>query len=133
MNSRPNSFTLIELVIVIAVLAILSAVVIITINPAEQMKSARDSRRAEELTTINKAISLYVADGGSSLGSTNTVYVSIPDSSATCANLGLPTLPTGWSYHCSTSVNLQKTDSTGWIPVNFSSISFTTPLSSLPV
>ncbi|MFA5099182.1 MAG: LamG-like jellyroll fold domain-containing protein [Candidatus Paceibacterota bacterium] len=130
---KPNSFTLIELVIVIAVLSILSAVVVITINPAEQMRSARDSRRAEELTTINKAISLYVADGGSSLGSTNTVYVSIPDSSATCANLGLPTLPTGWSYHCSTSVNLQKTDSTGWIPVNFSSISFTTPLSSLPV
>ncbi len=130
---KPNSFTLIELVIVIAIMAILATVVVLTINPGEQMKSARDSRRAEELASINKAISLYIADGGSSLGSANTVYVSIADSSATCANLGLPTLPAGWSYACSTSTNLQKTDSTGWIPINFSSITFTTPLSVLPV
>ncbi|MFA5099050.1 MAG: type II secretion system protein, partial [Candidatus Paceibacterota bacterium] len=92
MNFKPNSFTLIELVIVIAVLAILSAVVVITINPAEQMRSARDSSRMSDLQTINSAIGLYMADGGTSIGSTNTVYVSIPDSSATCANLGLPTL-----------------------------------------
>ncbi|MFA5098893.1 MAG: LamG-like jellyroll fold domain-containing protein [Candidatus Paceibacterota bacterium] len=130
--SRPNSFTLIELVIVIAVLAILSAVVVITINPAEQMRSARDSTRMSDLQTIHSAIGLYQADGGTSIGSINTVYVSIPDSSATCANLGLPILPTGWSYACSNSTNYRKTDGTGWIPVHFSDISFTNPLSSLP-
>jgi len=40
-----NSFTLIELVIVIGILAVLSATVLIVINPAEYMKSTRDSQR----------------------------------------------------------------------------------------
>jgi len=93
--SKPNSFTLIELVIVIAILAILAAVIVIVINPAEYMKSARDSSRMSDLQNIHKSIGLYQADGGATMGFANKVYVSIPDSSDTCANLGLPTLPTG--------------------------------------
>ena len=129
---KPNSFTLIELVIVIAILAILSAVVLLVMNPAEYMKSARDSSRMSDIQTIHKAVGLYQADGGTSMGSSSVVYVSIPDSSATCGNLGLPALPAGWNYSCSTSANYRKTDGTGWIPVHFSDISFTSPLSSLP-
>ncbi|MFA5099055.1 MAG: type II secretion system protein [Candidatus Paceibacterota bacterium] len=128
-----KAFTLIELVIVIAILAILAAVVVITINPAEQMKSARDSTRMSDFASIKSSIGLYLADGKTTMGSANTVYVSVPDSSATCANLGLPSLPAGWSYHCSTSANLQKTDSTGWIPINFTQISFGNVLQSLPI
>jgi len=95
MGTKPNSFTLIELVIVIAILAILAAVVVLVINPAEHMKSARDSSRMSDLQNIHKSIGLYQADGGATMGSASTVYVSISDSSDTCANLGLPTLPTG--------------------------------------
>ncbi|KKW47096.1 MAG: hypothetical protein UY99_C0042G0007, partial [Parcubacteria group bacterium GW2011_GWA1_59_11] len=40
-----SSFTLIELLVVIAIVAILSAVVIITLNPAELLKQSRDSNR----------------------------------------------------------------------------------------
>ena len=130
--SKPNSFTLIELVIVIAILAILAAVIVIVINPAEYIKSARDSNRMSDLQNIHKSIGLYQADGGATMGFANKVYVSIPDSSDTCANLGLPTLPTGWSYACATEANLRKTDGAGWIPVPFSSISFGSALSSLP-
>jgi len=43
------SFTLIELVIVIGILAVLAAVVVIVINPAEYMKSTRDAQRMSEL------------------------------------------------------------------------------------
>jgi len=81
-----QSFTLIELLIVIGILAILAAVVIIVLNPAEFLKQARDSRRLEELSTINRALGQYLANGNTYLGETNTVYVSIPDSSPTCAN-----------------------------------------------
>jgi len=130
---KPNSFTLIELVIVIGILAVLAAVVVIVINPAEYMKSTRDSQRMSELQTITKSIELYLGDGGSSMGSANTVYVSIPDSSTTCANLGLPSLPGGWSYSCSTSANYRKTDGTGWIPIPFSTISFGNTLDALPI
>ncbi|MFA5099080.1 MAG: LamG-like jellyroll fold domain-containing protein [Candidatus Paceibacterota bacterium] len=130
---KPNSFTLIELVIVIAILAILAAVVVITMNPAEYMKSARDSARMSDLQTIHSSIGLYQADGKSSMGLANTVYVSLPDSSATCTNLSLPALPAGWSYACSTAANYLKTDGTGWIPIPFSTISFGNIISSLPV
>jgi len=67
------------------------------------------------------------------MGSANIVYVSIPDSSTTCANLGLPSLPGGWSYSCSTSANYRKTDGTGWLPIAFNTISFGNTLDTLPV
>ena|ERR1039457_6451261 len=54
------------------------------------------------MATLSSAISLYTADvNGSSIGQSNTVYVSIPDPTATstagdqCQGLGLLTLPTG--------------------------------------
>jgi len=128
-----NAFTLIELVIVIAILAILATVSIMALNPVEYMKSARDATRISELQTINSSVGLYIADGKSNMGSANTIYVSIPDSSATCANLSLPALPGGWSYACSTSDNYRKTDGTGWIPIIFSGISFGNVISNLPI
>ena len=127
------SFTLIELLVVIAIVAILSAVVIITLNPAELLKQSRDSNRLSDLNTLNKALALYEVDVvGGTLGATSTVYVSLPDTSATCANLGLPTLPVGYQYGCVTEANLRKTDGSGWIPVDLTQISSNTPLGSLP-
>src|SRR3989344_3113056 len=76
------SFTLIELLVVIAIVAILSAVVIITLNPAELLKQSRDSNRLSDLNTLNKALALFEVDVvGGSLGSSSTVYVSLPDTS----------------------------------------------------
>jgi hypothetical protein len=96
---------------------------------------SRDSRRLDELQTLNKAISVYLANGYTYLCETNTVYVSIPDSTSTstCANLGLPALPSGWSYHCSNTDNYRKIDGTGWIPINFTLVSFGSPLNILPI
>ena len=86
-----------------------------------------------EFQTINKALGNYLTDGNTSLGLTNKVYVSIPDSSLTCDNLGLPSLPTNWEYRCSNSDNYRKVDSNGWIPVNFTSVSWGSPLPILPI
>jgi len=128
-----SSFTLVELLIVIGILAILTAAVVIAINPAELLKQGRDSQRMQDLSSIDKALSVLEAiDPSVSLGTASTVYVSVPDSSATCANLGLPSLPTGWSYGCVASSTLYDTDGTGWIPVNFSSSASLT-FSALPI
>ncbi len=129
-----KSFTLIELLVTLAIVAILSVVVIMTLNPSELLKQARDSNRLSDLSTLNTALSAYSADvNGGFMGTSSVVYVSIPDTTSTCANLGLPTLPTGWSYNCVTTTSTKLSDGTGWIPVNFSNISFGSPLSSLPV
>jgi len=51
-----KSFTLVELMIVIAILAILSAIVIFALNPAELFRKSRDSQRLTDINTLYKAI-----------------------------------------------------------------------------
>lgn len=128
-----KSFTLIELLIVIGILAILATAVLLVLNPTELLKQSRDSVRLSDLSSLNSAIGIYQAEGKTSLGTQNKVYVSIADSSATCANLGLPSLPSGWAYVCVPSSTLTKVDATGWVPVNFTSISAGSPLGTLPL
>jgi len=115
-----KSFTLVELLIVIGIIAVLTTAVIVTLNPLDYLKQARDAQRVSDLDSINKALLVLESQGYTSFGNPNTVYVSIPDTSSTCANLGLPSLPSGWSYSCVTQANLQRIDGNGWIPVNFS-------------
>ncbi|MEM5807508.1 MAG: hypothetical protein QW474_03940 [Candidatus Aenigmatarchaeota archaeon] len=78
---------------------------------------------------------MYIADtgGGGFYGSSSVVYVSIPDSSPTCSNLGLPSLPSGWSYHCAPSSTLQNIDGSGWIPINFNLQTFGRSITRLPI
>jgi type II secretory pathway pseudopilin PulG len=133
--SDTKSFTLVELLIVVGLIAVLSVAIILAINPAELIKQARDSQRLSDLTNLSKAISLYEADTGGQgfMGTSSVVYVSIPDTTSTCANLGLPQLPPSWSYRCVSSSTLQNIDGTGWIPINFNNLSFGKTLPKLPI
>jgi prepilin-type N-terminal cleavage/methylation domain-containing protein len=130
-----SSFTLIELLVVIALIAVLAVAVILSLNPSELLKQGRDSTRLSDLQKLNSTLSWFEADTGGTgfMGSSSVIYVSVPDTSPTCSNLGLPTLPSGWSYRCVTQENLQKTDGSGWIPVNFNQISFGKTLTKLPI
>jgi prepilin-type N-terminal cleavage/methylation domain-containing protein len=134
-----SAFTLIELLVVIAILAVLAVVVVLTLNPAGLLQESRDANRVSDMTTLNTAISLYSADGGTALGSSSVVYVSIPDPTATstagdqCQGLGLPTLPATYTYQCAATSTYRSTNGTGWIPVNLSAATFGTPLPQLPI
>lgn len=133
------AFTLIELLVVIAIIAILAVVVILTLNPAELLRQSHDSGRVSDMATLNEALALYSEDVGGSMGSSNVVYVSIPDPSATstagdqCQGLGLLALPSGYTYHCAASSTVRNVDGTGWIPLNFKNISSGAPFGSLAV
>ncbi|MDI6821026.1 MAG: prepilin-type N-terminal cleavage/methylation domain-containing protein [Patescibacteria group bacterium] len=61
MTSQERGFTLIELIITIAILAVLVTVLVVAINPAEQLARARDSKRVADLDAIKTAINLYLA------------------------------------------------------------------------
>lgn len=125
-----DGFTLIELLIVIAILAILTAAAVVVLSPTTLLAQARDSQRVADIDTLNSALKIAELNGVS-MGSSSVVYLSLPDTSATCASYGLPPLPAGWTYNCVTSTTLSKTDGTGWIPVGFSAIS-TLSIGNLP-
>ncbi len=130
-NHNSSSFTLIELLIVIAILAILMSVVVIAINPAEIMKRARDSQRISDLANLGKVLSMALSEGllTSSICDGTKIYASLPDSIPLSNNL-----PSGFHWQQVSEDNLRKSDGTGWIPINLSG-SYTSgfSLASLPV
>jgi len=106
---------------------------VVIINPGELLKQSRDTDRMADMATMNKTLALLLADQVSvSLGTSTNIYVSVPDSSPTCANLGLPTPPTGYSYACASTSTYRKVDGTGWIPINLTNLSSGSPLARLP-
>jgi prepilin-type N-terminal cleavage/methylation domain-containing protein len=71
-KNKKGGFTLLELLIVIAILAILSVALVIVLNPAETLKKARDAQRISDLSTMKTAIGLYTTSTSSpTLGSTD--------------------------------------------------------------
>jgi len=55
-------FTLIGLVIVIAIIAVLATTIVSIINPVEYQKVARDTVRLSNLNSISQALELYFAE-----------------------------------------------------------------------
>jgi prepilin-type N-terminal cleavage/methylation domain-containing protein len=141
-RKNQKAFTLIELLIVIAIIAVLATVVVLSLNPAELLRQSRDSNRLSDMATYKSAIGLYLADQSTaSLGSSNTTcYVSIATGSLYLALPGGYGTATGtcaaWMTGTYTLINNSTSraiDSTGWIPVNFNAISSGSPLGQEPV
>ncbi len=117
-----RGFTLLELLIVIAILAILTTVVILVLNPGEYLAQARDSQRVSDLSTLHNAVALYLGTVPSAaLGSCSVPY---------CSGGG-GTLP--GSIGACTVVSSTVVTGTGWVPVAFSNISGGSPISREPV
>lgn len=62
MKVNIKGFTLIEILLVIAIMAILAAVVIVAINPGKHMADSRDAERETHLYSIVQALYQYAAD-----------------------------------------------------------------------
>jgi len=63
-NSKNSGFTLIELLVVIGIIGVLSAGVIIAIDPIKQINRANDKRRISDLKQIQAGLELYRSDNG---------------------------------------------------------------------
>jgi prepilin-type N-terminal cleavage/methylation domain-containing protein len=131
-----KGFTLNELLIVIAILAVMAGSAVIVLNPGELLGQGRDSKRIGELNSLASAITLHTNSViGGYKGELKTVYISLPDTSENCDSILslLPSLPVGWSYHCVLEGDLRKTDGDGWLPMNFNAMPGGSPFNQLPI
>lgn len=68
---RQRGFTLIELLVVMAVLGVLITIVIVAINPFEQLAKARDTGRLSSVRQIGDALLNYAASNNSTYPTAN--------------------------------------------------------------
>ena len=68
-NFRPKGFTLIELIVVVAIIALLAASAFVAINPGKRVGNASDAKRWSDVTAIADAISHYAVDYNGTLPS----------------------------------------------------------------
>jgi len=64
---RLAGFTLIEILVVVALIAILTAITFIAINPGKNFADARDTTRATHVSQILNAVSQYLTKPGNTL------------------------------------------------------------------
>lgn len=75
-----RGFTLIELIVVIGIIAILSAIVIIAVNPARQFAQARNTARRNDVNALLNAVGQYSGDNN---GAAPAVITALADDVAT--------------------------------------------------
>jgi prepilin-type N-terminal cleavage/methylation domain-containing protein len=58
-----GGFTFFELIVVIGIISILAITLLVTLNPAEAQRRARDSKRIKDMQTIQVMIEQFLNDG----------------------------------------------------------------------
>jgi prepilin-type N-terminal cleavage/methylation domain-containing protein len=127
-----KGFTLIEILAVLAGIAVIAGLLVTLIKPLELFKCARDSQRMNDLQALSSAIQHYIIstndidlDGPyQNRGvdeASSTIFISVPSDKESLPN----TFVVGTSTFIVNSVNsnnLKNIDGTGWLPINFQSL-----------
>ncbi len=119
---RRDGFTLPEVLLAVGIIAVLSTIAVVSLNPDEALKESRDTKRIADISSISAILNktVYGQLRTTTALPSSTVYVSLPDDTSTaCASLGLPPLQSPWVYHCVSSQYLYNINGTGWIPIDF--------------
>ncbi len=134
--SPQKGFTLVELLIVLALIAILASILVVIIKPAEIFRRGRDTQRVGDLRNLAAATDAYLAEQASnpslqwpSRGSCSNLFFS---TTTTALPTGWPATTTGSGLTTATGTNSTAVDGTGWVPLNFGSVSILS-LNQLPV
>jgi prepilin-type N-terminal cleavage/methylation domain-containing protein len=66
-SNPKKGFTLIEILVVIALIAILAAVTIVALNPGKAFQDARNSTRSSDVNAILNGVTQYTSEQGNTL------------------------------------------------------------------
>jgi len=128
-----SAFTLLEVLLVVAIIAILAGIVILALNPSKQLADSRNAQRRADVNTILNAVYQYAIDNNGTIPATITSSsTEICKSSSTCTGLidlsvltasekfltSIPADPTGASTN-GTGYNIIKS-ANGRVTVNAS-------------
>ena len=108
-KSTNKGFTLLEILLIIALIGILSTIVLLAINPNRQLAQVRNAERRSEVNTLYKALEQYLIDKQGYPGGITDIEqdICINNNTTGCVNLGvlvpdyvtsIPVDPTGISY-----------------------------------
>lgn len=97
MNSR-RGFTLLEILLVVAAIAILAGIVIVAINPSKQLGDTRNAQRRADVNTILNAVYQYAIDNNGIIPTMPTGACALAAANEVCKLTNTGT--------CSSGVNL---------------------------
>lgn len=126
-----KGFTLLELVIVIGILAVLGAVSVLVLNPAQLFAQARDTTRIEDMSVLRNAIAMYLSTVSSA------DLDNAQDCSVNCFTHSTSVAPAalcgGRHVGATLQVAARTVAGAGWIPVGFDDVPGGPALSVLPI
>ena len=117
LNEKPSGFTVLELLITLAAIAILAGVFVTFFNPDQFLKEKRDEKRLADLEGIKAAIQEYIDSGTGTinLGSANTVFVTNAGTVVDSKNQII-----SFKYICEGGAGSPNCREFGWLPIKFS-------------
>lgn len=113
-NVQKKGFTLLEILLVVAAIAILAGIVILAINPNKQLGDTRNAQRRADVNTILNAVYQYSIDTNAIPASITVTPTEICATGGTCTGIiDLGVLTTNEKYLTAIPNEPQKTNVNG--------------------